>query len=475
MSSRRLFQFVLFAFTLVQPILFAGTLAVAQDQVVDKPKLPPTVPKRVLVTGTVTDAETGKTPDRYKLIPGYVHARGNRFFDIRKAQEFDSAAYAIDLVPPNFAGKTKVVQILRIEADGYPAQIVEVDTSTEPVVVEIKISKSAGTTGVVQAADGSPLPDAKIVVCLTSRWTQINDNAVRFSNPNTLGLRPDSTGQFVVSDADAAHAVLAVDDTGYALVGLAELKETGKVVIRPWASLSGVYRVNGKPVGGAVMKMRFEPKLRGAPPNGNILMQYESHTDKNGRYSFPQIPAWPATIGRELILQQSSSGRMTTMAPAKHVFVGDDRGNTYDVGGSGQSIIGKLVAPKTSDVELKIPHGTGNVWLEQDAPERTGTTRYERDYHYYQWIQSDAGKEHWLSSHGSGFKIAKDGTFRVDDLPPGEYRLVCRVEQPADDDNLFGRSTDIAIYSSKVNVSAADERAVQDLGDLEVTLLGNAE
>ena len=55
MSSRRLFQFVLFAFTLIQPIVFAGTLAVAQDQVVDKPKLPPTVPKRVLVTGTVTE------------------------------------------------------------------------------------------------------------------------------------------------------------------------------------------------------------------------------------------------------------------------------------------------------------------------------------------------------------------------------------------------------------------------------------
>ena len=217
MSTPPFVRIGLAAVTFILSFIVPGVISFAQGQENDKPKLPPTVPKRVLVTGTVTDAETDKTPDRYKLIPGYVHARGNRFFDIRKAQEFDSVAYAIDLVPPNFAGKTKVVQMLRIEADGYPAQIVEVDTSTEPVVVEIKISKSAGTTGVVQAADGSPLPDAKIVVCLTSRWTQINDNAVRFSNPNTLGLRPDSTGQFVVSDADAAHAVLAVDDTGYAL------------------------------------------------------------------------------------------------------------------------------------------------------------------------------------------------------------------------------------------------------------------
>ncbi len=472
MSARLLVRIVLLACTLNVPFAFPG-ISNAQDPATDKPKLTPTTPKRVLVTGTVADAETGKTPERNKLIPGYVHARGNRFFDVRKAQEFDSAAYAIDLVPPNFAGATKVVQILRIEAAGYPAQVVEVDTSTEPVVVEIKISKKAGTPGIVQAIGGSPLPDAKILVCLTSRWTQINDNNVRFSNPNTLGLRPDSDGRFVVSDADAAYAVLAIGDTGYALVDLAEVKKTGKVVIQPWASLSGVYRVNGKPVGGAVMKMRFEPKLPGAAPNGNVLMQYESYTDKNGRYSFPQIPAWPATIGCELVLQESRFGRTTTMAPSKHVLVSAGRANTFDVGGSGQSITGRLVAPKTSDVELEIPHGTGNLWLQQDGLERTGKTQHERDYNYYKWIQTDSGRDIWLANHGSGFKIAKDGTFRVNDLPPGEYHLICRVEQPAEEDSSFGRSKDLAVYSSTIVVKSSDDRAVQELGDLEVTLLGN--
>jgi hypothetical protein len=437
------------------------------------PKLPPASPKRIFVTGTVVDGTTGAPIESYVLIPGYSYASGNRFFDRQKAERFDVPAFVFEVIPPNFAGDTKVVQELRIEANGYPAQIVELDTSKQPVTVEIKLHRDAGTTGVVQDSKGNPLPDAQIVVCLTSRWTQINDNKVLPSNSNTVVLHPNPNGLFIVSDADAAHSVLALHDTGYALVDLPSLKGTGKVVIKPWAALSGTFRVGDTPVQGVTIQLRFEPKFAGAAPNGNILVGYETQTDGGGRFSFDRIPAWPGTVGKQLILKRSRSGFTSTYQPSRHLIIKSGRDNNYDIGGTGRAVTGRFVAPKTYGKAIDFRHARGNMWLLQEDPRPPGMSQYERDEWYYQRILAKDPKvlNHWRNHHATGFLVEADGTFRVNDLPPGEYQLLCQVQHPDGESDVFGRHRHLAVYSSRFTVDDSRTSAAQALGDLELTII----
>lgn len=441
------------------------------------PKLPPAAPKRVFVTGTVVDEDTGAPITDYVLIPGYSHSGGNRFFDRQKAVHFDASAFLFEVVPPNFAGATKVVQELRIEAKGYPADIVELDTSKQPVTVNIKLSRDAGTPGFVLDSEGSPLTDAKIVVCLTSRWTQINDNNVRPHDPNLVVLDPDSKGMFIVSDVDQAHCVLAFHDLGYGFIELGDLAASKKVIVKPWASLSGTFRAGNKPAQGVTVQLEFMPKSAAAAPNGDVLVRYETETDADGRYSFERIPAWPGTIGKRLILERSQSGFTSTYQPSKHLIIEPGKDNVFDIGGTGRAITGRLVAPKAYRHDIDFSRTRGNLWLQQQKNVGPGgVSHYQREAWYYQRILANDPKirDHWLRHHQTGFLVGSDGTFRVDDLPPGEYQLMCRVQRPEDRGGILTRSRNLAVYSSGIRITDSETSEPQELGDLELTIVDDS-
>lgn len=425
----------------------------------------------VVVTGTVTDAATGDPIDDYRLIPGYEFGgRGRMFFESRNARSFNTSAFLFRVVPPNFGRPMETVQYLRVEAPGYPAKIAPIDPDVTPVVIEFQLGEDDGIPGIVQSPDGTPVPDAQVVVCLTSRWTQINDNRIRPGDPNLITVRPDENGRFLVAKDDPAFAVLAMHDSGYGLVSLADLKEHGRLVLEPWASVSGVFRIGKEPAANETIEIRLEPmSVRERGANGDVLLKYEATTDAKGRFEFPRVPGLAGWIARRLILRQNSRGFMSTYAPGKHVIIEPGQAMTYDFGGGGRAMTGRLVAPTSYTEPIDFAWASGEARLQQEeAPYPPGLTPDERREWYEQWKTQPDGRAHWLNEHFGGFKIDPDGSFRVDDLPPGTYQLSCRVEQPPEDGRL-NSSEYLGVYSGEFTVPPNDGGAI-DLGDLELRI-----
>jgi beta-lactamase regulating signal transducer with metallopeptidase domain len=422
----------------------------------------------VVVTGTVTDAATGDPIDDYRLIPGYEFGgRGRILFDSRKARSFNTSAFLFRVAPPDFGGPTEIVQYLRVEAPGYPAQIALIDPEVTPVVIEFQLGKDDGIPGVVQGPDGAPVPDAQVVVCVMSRWTQINNNRI---SSGDITVRPDENGRFLVSKHDPAFAVLAIHDSGCGLVSLADLKEHGKLVLEPWASVAGVFRIGDEPAANETIEIRLEPmSVRNRGANGDILLQYEVTTDGQGRFEFPRVPGFSGWIARRLILRQFERGFTSTSSPGRHIIIEPGEALTYDFGGGGRVITGRLVAPDSYTEPIDFEWASGDARLQQEPPYPPGLTREEQREWYDEWKTQPDGRTHWLNAHFAGFKIAPDGSFRVDDLPPGTYQLMCRVEQPPPDGRLSS-SNDLAVYSGEVTVPPNDGGAI-DLGDLELRIV----
>lgn len=446
-----------------------ATKALSDEARAPRPR--PAPPARVLVIGTVTDAKTGKPINEYRLVPGYDSGgRGNKFFDVRKSQLFGASSFAFEVVPPNFSRPAKIVQYLRIEALGYPAKIASVDPTQKPAIVDFQLSEEDGITGIVQGPGGEPLPDAKIVVCLTTRWTQISENNVRFGNPNTVAVMPDENGRFVIAKADSAFAVLAIHHDGYGLVPLADLTKRGKLVIEPWAKVAGLFKIGKQPAADETIEMRFEPMTqRSRGSNGNISLTYQTETDSTGRFEFPQVPGLEGRIGRRIILRRSNGGFTSTWAPSKNIFVKSGEEVTFDFGGHGRAITGRLVAPESYKKPIDFDWAGGNVWLQQETPYPPGMTDEEKRRWYEQWKKQPAGRAHWLAEHGHGFKIKPDGSFHVDDLPLGKYQLICTVRHPQKEGE-FTPPRHLGAYSNEITITDDGGNSVIDLGNLEINL-----
>ncbi len=449
---------------------------------------PPTRPEAadepLRVSGRVTDAKTGKPIERFTIVPGHDYfGAGNVFFDWRKAEPFTGGQYTLTLQPPRFATRPpKLVQFVRVEAEGYPPAVSRaIEPSEGQVLLDFQLDEGSGIAGVVQDQSGTPLPDAAVVVCLTTRWTQISDNEVRLDNTNTVGMKAGPGGRFLVSAGDDAHAVLAIHDAGIGLVTIEDLRASGKLVVEPWAKVEGVFRIGEDPAPDQTIELQFTPmRERARRHNGQILISYRATTDPSGRFVFPQVPGMEGRLGRQVIIKRYDHGYMSTRGPARNVAPEPGQSLQVDLGGEGRPVVGRLRLPEWFKEPFDWTWSTANLrMVEPEPPYPDGLTSKEKRDWYETWKRTDAGRAHWLADRDYGFKLEPDGSFRVDNVVAAKYELRITLHYPpADEGDRFRRIAGALKHEFTVS-EVPPPTSVQplDLGELEVpiTRLPNGE
>jgi peroxiredoxin len=210
-------------------------------------------------------------------------------------------------------------------------------------------------------------------------------------------------------------------DEGYTEVTDEELAAEPNIVLEPWGWLEGVLRVGGRALSRESVHLYY---YSGRPW---VSMHYNGvRTDANGCFAWDRLVPGKVKICYMFRL----GGVMVTRTRCEIIDVSPGQTTNVTIGGSGRAVTGKFVAIGYEpiwhrgqvSIDLKLPEPA----RPNDYNEMIFVERREWDDNWRR--QTEEGRlyekmERTQRGRSYRAKIERDGTFRVDDVPPGEYEL----------------------------------------------------
>lgn len=391
------------------------------------------------VRGSVLDAQTGQPISKFTVTNGFDYEDGRApQWEKYSVRTFTGGQYEMEYRQEIFTYR------LRIDAEGYQSAISgrirpeEISQST--IVCDFKLDKATPLEGIVLSPDGTPLSGADVVIA--TNWLHITNGKIdsRSSEQNLVHCT-DSSGRFPFKTPIGPYAIVVLSTQGYAKVMPDEFTASRTITLSPWGCIEGTLRIGAQP--GIDKFIVFLPKTRRQQEYPRIYFEYEAQTDKNGHFTFPQLPSGEGTVARAIPIDAH------TRRYSYHIGVDVKSGQTtrVQVGGTGRPVIGKVIIPDLIE----------NV---------------------FDWQHTD-GSLRVSSSIHPPYKILavlcdKDGSFRVDDVPAGDYCLYMHAYAPPPN-TRSPRGELIGVLTHPFTIpempgGRSDEPL--DLGELEFEVLG---
>ncbi|MCE9590302.1 MAG: carboxypeptidase-like regulatory domain-containing protein [Planctomycetes bacterium] len=294
--------------------------------------------------------------------------------------------------------------------------------------------KNHAITGVVCDAAGKPVAGAEVSLIRPESGGRL-DQRGRFEVYHTAPqTQCDGEGRFTFEPTEGTFSLLAQGPAGYAVVTSEAFRRDARITLHAWGRVEGTFHQAGK----AMAKARFD--LRGswsAMPRGAPFILFNAHTlaDEQGRFVFDQVAEGALYLTyfapTMFIVNDVHHGETVTWRIAD---VKPDQTLTLALGNTGRPVVGRIAPPSPGHVpaDFDMSHVAGLFSVEPDYslaewPETCDEMSMEQQA---AWLKSTEGADwqrRWReASNGpwsAGFCVHPDGTFRVEGVPPGRYRV----------------------------------------------------
>jgi len=389
----------------------------------------------VHVTGVVTDAETGKPVENFKVIQGidWGNDAQQGIYWWRSggggggALTHDDGKFELDITDPHPG------HAVRVEAEGYLPAESRVFKDTEPTVsLELKLKKGHGLAGTLRTPDGKPLAGADVVLATPQNGLYVRNGQLE-QRREVVSARSDESGHYSLPPQTGTYVLVVLHDNGYAKVTAEQLAQSGDITVQPWGRVTGILRVGANPKAGetiVVSPREFDTAADRNTPR--VYHDIKATTDKDGRFTAARVPPGPAGVSLEVRLSQYSS----TYTQTQQADVRAGETAEVNIGGVGRPVVGKIVAPAYLAEKIQWTKAQAGFSSQIKAPQPkfpddwNKLTPADRQKFYAHWQKSPEGqaaiKLNATQKHFS-FKINPDGSFRADDVPAGTYRTMIVV------------------------------------------------
>lgn len=370
-----------------------------------------TLRPQMLVSGLVTDADTKQPIARFKVIPGSSPEQWQRI----NAVPGTNGQYQLAL------NEDKPPFLIRFEADGYEPAISEpLSQAATQVTYNIELQRPNSRNliqGVVLLPDGSPAGAAQLALCTADKGIALGRK--KFINQNdAVVVETDAAGRFQFPPQLAPHTLVAIHDQGFAQTAINNTNRTLSLQLQTWGRIEGSLKLrNGQNTGRQILLSRISaPLVRGAFTLD--LSAFTAKTDQQGNFVFDYVP--PGDLQLYVFL-----GMGIPWSHQTPVQVTSGATVQAQIGGTGRTVIGQLAFPdKNRTVNWAnqtrfLTLGTRPPRL--DIPQ--GLTREEMQEWQAQYWQSEEGRARSRAMCSFPLEIQPDGSFTIEDVPPGAYHL----------------------------------------------------
>ena len=400
------------------------------------------LPPVVRVTGTVTDAETGKPVTRFTASPGHFRSRtsSSGLWGEGKTEVVADGRYEVEF--DRVAGAFQV----RVEAPGYAPGLSPIYSLEKlPGTVDFQLQRLPEITGTVRLPNGNPAEGASVF--LSSRRGIAIRHPVGKTRPRIPPCKTTADGRYRFPEEKENWLLVAVHPLGYAETIAPKHAENPELKLEPWARIEGVYRIGAKPAPGRRIGVAVEQRWPELIRHHNYA--YVSHelgrtTDEEGRFVVEHVPPGKVRIG-------TFTEHRTRLREDRELKLDLRPGETRQVviGGTGRPVIGQLAAVNGTATrgtwrstgisvgtalevgmpEPKLPTG----WEELSRQEQKKRRRwwkftkagraYRKARKVYVPLEQEARREHEETKKTYLVSVSADGSFRVEDIPAGNYTL----------------------------------------------------
>lgn len=261
-----------------------------------------TLQPAVTISGTVTDAGTGKPIPRFRIITGWLK-------DSRHPAATKDGWYGwstIDRFILNFSdgrfqhtygeqvlgGVANPGYVLKFQAEGYAAHVSRVISGDERhAELHVKLSPAAGIVARVLDTNGSVVRGLDVALLTAGSQLALVPPAMR-GMENIGRVTTDERGEFLVPADEEIQAIMVSGSAGFALAEAQAVRDRQIIQLRPWARLTGTLLRAGNPITGAEVGVSFDTAW-GAPLR---LQVPRSVTDTEGKFTFDQLPPLPLRV-----------------------------------------------------------------------------------------------------------------------------------------------------------------------------------
>jgi RNA polymerase sigma factor (sigma-70 family) len=384
-----------------------------------------TVNARIRVRGNVSDGQTNQPIPDFRVIGG--QALGNQPVSWRSGRGTTGRGGRFE-VSPFIDDQPGTAFFIRIEADGHlPAVSRAIIPGESEVVVDFKLKKGKGPSGIVRLPDGSPAVGADVY--LNSNGVPLENNQPRYLRlgADQLWLKTDREGRFAFQPKDEPFGVIVLHAKGVAQKSVDEFAKSNSLILEPFGRIAGFLSIGRKPGAGERIHVRLDRSAY--TPESYQLFEYSAQTDDRGRFVIENVMPGEASISR--VARFPAMGELS-LNSLSGILVGSGQTVDVELGGRGRPVVGRFALPPSAARKLDLAVGIGSLRANgPDMPKPEGFTNWDqekRSVHRRQWYLSPAGVASRRARRWYWFSLDSDGRFRADDVLPGKYELVVAVQ-----------------------------------------------
>ena len=403
-----------------------------------------TMHRALNVSGFVTDKETGKSIENFNVMKGNWTVLGG--IETDPNEEAAGIAWDVHGAMPMRKGNfnlaiTEVQEkhFIKVEAPGYrTARSRAIENDEGNLQFNFQLESSEGLNGQVLDQAGKPIAGAEVHYILPGRYTQIRNYV--FADGATIKAVSDSAGKFTLAEQDQEFAIMVIADDGFALMSEDEFRKAKQTIkISQWATIRGHCKFGTRPASGEEVVMYIQKDER-IPRNVHFFLSCNAVVQEDGFYEIKRVPPNViCEVGR--FIKYDRIGALSWVLKGA---TDPNRVSQVNIGGIGRPVIGKVKLPAESK-------------------------RHVEDWNTsLSWIRSIRQDE---DGQGASlpFGINDDLTFRIDDVPAGDYKfmIIASDLQASNDRYEIGR-IEAAFTIPAIEGGQSDEPL--NVGELELVL-----
>jgi peroxiredoxin len=392
-------------------------------------------------------------------------------WDRATTKHFTAGQYQMDVTSVrSFRGTF----VMLLEADGYlPAISRTLLPDEENVVIDFRLRKGQGPSGTVYLPNGEPAAGATVALSTTSYGVRIDHGRLK-DDERWQSVTTDADGRFSFIPQTERYLVVVAHDEGYAEVTDEDFAAEPNIVLKPWGRVEGVLRVGGRALHRESLKFEYLRDYdQTLPPAARVSFHYDvGLTDANGCFASNRMVPGKVNLYHHFKL----GGIMVTRTRSQILEVLPGQTTYVTIGGTGRAVTGKFVAVPYEpiawhkgqvSIDLKLPEpARPNDYNEMIFVERRewggNWQRHTEEGRLYEKMERTQRGRSYRA------KIEPDGTFRVDDVPPGEYEVRACLGSDIGGKATWGPRKPVPVPDCEFVVSDVNETDANEPLDLGV-------